>query len=52
MDNIFCNAMYKVTVTKGGYIVAVYYNENKDSALWQARVKHGSKCQYEIELIK
>ena len=41
--------MFKITVKKGAYIVAVYYNRDAASGEWQARAKHGGRCEYRIE---
>lgn len=41
--------MYKITVLNKGYIRAVYFNNNADTGLWQAKMRHGSNYKYRVE---
>ena len=41
--------MYKITVTKGKFVVAVYYNSDAERGKMIAEMKHGERCGYRVE---
>lgn len=43
--------MYKITVSKNGIVQAVYFNENKERGLSNARMMHSSKCKFKAERV-
>jgi len=42
--------MFKITVTKGKFVVAVYFNSDAARGEMIARMEHGSRCKYRVEV--
>ena len=43
--------MYKITVTKKGYVTAIYYNKDADIGLSIAKGIHGESHTYRVEAV-
>lgn len=42
-------SMHKITVTKGKFVVARYFNRDPEQGLETAKAQHSDKCDFRVE---